>query len=73
MTNLTVVDLLRAGDFDAAVSRMQELCRVMDPEVPVDADVVKAQFEQARDRLRAVVPPAPFKITVELVDRKSVV
>ena len=67
MTNLTVVDLLRAGDFDAAVSRMQELCRVMDPEVPVDADVVKAQFEQARDRLRAVVPPAPFKITVELV------
>ena len=67
MTNLSVVDLLRAGDFDAAVERMQELCRVMDPEVPVDADVVKAQFEQARDRLRAVVPPAPFKITVELV------
>ena len=67
MTNLSVVDLLRAGDFDAAVERMQELCRVMDPEVPVDAAVVKVQFEQARDRLRAVVPPAPFKITVELV------
>jgi hypothetical protein len=67
VTSLTVVDLLRAGDFDAAVDRMQELCRIQDPEVPVDADVVKAQFEQARDRLRAVVPPAPFRITVELV------
>ena len=65
--NLSVVDLLRAGDFDAAVDRMQELCRIQDPEVPVDADVVKAQFEEAYDRLRAVVPPAPFKITVELV------
>ena len=67
MTELSVVDLLRAGDFDAAVERMQELCRIQDPEVPVDADVVKAQFVEARDRLRAVVPPAPFKITVELV------
>lgn len=67
MTSLTVVDLLRARKFDAAVERMQELCRAWDPEVAVDADVVKAQFEEARDRLRAVVPPAPFKVTVELV------
>lgn len=67
MISLTVVDLIRAGKFDAAVARMQELCRIQDPEVAVDADVVKAQFEEARDRLRAVVPPAPFKIVVELV------
>ena len=67
MTNLTVVDLLRAGDFDAAVERMQELCRIQDPEVPIDAAATWAQFVEARDRLRAVVPPAPFRITVELV------
>ena len=67
MIGLTVADLIRAGQYTLAVARMQELCRVMDPEVPVDADVVKAQYEATRDRLRAEVPPPPFKITVELV------
>lgn len=66
-TPLTVVDLIRDGHYTQAVDRMQELCRIQDPEVEVDASVVKAQFEEARDRLRAVVPPAPFKVVVELV------
>ena len=67
MIGLTVVDLIRAGQYTLAVERMQELCAIQDPEVPVDADVVKAQYEATRDRLRAVVPPAPFRITVELM------
>ena len=64
---LTVADLIRAGQFAAAVDRMQELCRIQDPEVPVDADQVRAEYEATRDRLKAVVPPPPFKIVVELV------
>ena len=64
---LTVAGLIRAGQFTAAVERMQELCRIQDPDVPVDADQVRKEYEATRDRLKAVVPPAPFKIVVELV------
>lgn len=67
MKPLTVVDLIRAGQFDAAVDRMQELCRIQDPDVPVDADQVRKEYEAVRDRLKQVVPPPPFKIVVELV------
>jgi len=67
MTSLTVADLLREGRYENAVARMQELCRAADPEIPVDAALVLSEFEQARDRLRAVVPPAPFKVVVEVV------
>ena len=67
MTGLSVADLIRDGRFTEAVDRMQALCRAADPEVPVDADEVRAQFQASRDRLRAKVPPAPFKIVVELV------
>ncbi len=67
MISLTVVDLIRAGKYTQAVERMQELVRIQDPEVPVDADEVRAQFEASRDRLRAKVPSAPFKIVVEVV------
>lgn len=34
---------------------------------PEHSERILAEFEEARDRLRAVVPPAPFKVTVELV------
>jgi len=64
---LTVTDLIRAGHFDDAVDRMQELCRIQDPEVPVDAEQVRKQYESTRDRLEHVVPPAPFKIVIKLV------
>jgi len=67
MTSLTVTDLLREGRFETAVVRMQELCRVRDPEVELDPAVVTAQFEEMRERLRAVVPPAPFKVVVDVV------
>ena len=67
MIGLSVADLIRDGRFGEAVERMQELCRAADPEVPVDADEVRAQFQASRDRLRAKVPPAPFKVVVELV------
>ena len=67
MTSLSVVDLIREGRFETAVIRMQDLCRIQDPAVPVDAAEVRAQFEATRDRLRAKVPPAPFKVVVELV------
>jgi hypothetical protein len=67
MTSLTVVDLIREGRFETAVIRMQELARIQDPEVVLDPAVVTAQFEEMRDRLRAVVPPAPFKVVVERV------
>lgn len=68
MTSLTVADLIRDGRYNAAVSRMTELCRVADPDVPVDADAVRAQYEATRDQLKAVVPPAPFKVTVYYVN-----
>ena len=67
MTTLSVADLIRDGRFTEAVDRMRALCRIQDPEIPVDADEVRAQFQASRDRLRAKVPPAPFKIVVELV------
>lgn len=67
MTSLSVVDLIREGRFETAVIRMQELCRVQDPEVPVDPAEVQAQFEATRDRLRTKVPPPPFKVVVEFV------
>lgn len=61
MTSLTVADLLREGRPQAAVARMQELCRIQDPEVPVDADAIRKAFEDRRRHLRSVVPPAPFR------------
>jgi hypothetical protein len=68
---LTVADLIRAGQFDAAVERMQELCRIQDPEVPVDVDEVREQYEAVRARLNAVVPPTPFKITVQMMKARK--
>lgn len=65
--NLTIDDLLRSGQYTRAVARMQDLCRVQDPEIPVDADEVRAQYEATRARLRAVVPPAPFGSTITIV------
>ncbi len=67
MTSLSVVDLIREGRFETAVIRMQDLCRIQDPEIPVDADEVRAQYEATRARLRAVVPPAPFGSTITIV------
>lgn len=67
MKALTINDLIRAGEFDAAVERMQAACRVYDPAEPVDVDAVRARFVAARDGLRAVVAPEPFKVVVEYV------
>jgi hypothetical protein len=67
MTSLTVTDLIREGRFETAVIRMRELCRIQDPEIVLDPAVVQAQFEEMRERLRAVVPPAPFKVVIEVV------
>ena len=67
MTSLSVTDLLREGRFETAVIRMRELARIADPETKLDAAEVTAQFEEMRQRLRAVVPPAPFKVVIEVV------
>lgn len=67
MTSLSVSDLIAAGSFNEAVERMQRLCRIQDPETPVDADEVRARYEATRTHLKAVVPPAPFRIVVEVV------
>lgn len=67
MSTLTVADLIRDGRFTEAVDRMSALCRIQDPEIPVDADEVRAQYEATRARLRAVVPPAPFGSTITIV------
>ena len=67
MTNLTINDLIRAGEFDAAIERMQEACRIADPDRPVDVEQVRREFEATRARLRAVVPPGPVRIFVDLV------
>ena len=67
MTSLSVVDLIREGRLETAVIRMQDLCRIQDPAVPVDAEQVRKEYEATRDRLRAKVPPPPFKVVVELV------
>jgi len=66
-TNLSVADLIAAGSFSEAVDRMSHLCRIQDPETPVDVDAVCTRYEQARDELKAVVPPAPFRIYVDVV------
>jgi hypothetical protein len=67
MSALTVTDLLHEGRYEAAVARMQDLCRVRDPEVPVDADAVREAYEASRRHLRSVVPPEPCRITVTYV------
>jgi hypothetical protein len=64
MTSLTVSDLLHEGRYELAVARMQELVRIQDPEVPVDADAIRKAFEDRRRHLRSVVPPAPFRVVV---------
>jgi len=49
------------------VIRMGELVRIQDPTEPVDVDAVRARFEETRERLRSVVPPAPFRVVVDRV------
>lgn len=66
-THLSVSDLIAAGSFNEAVDRMQELCRIQDPETPVDAAAVRARYEETREHLKAVTPPAPFRVVVEVV------
>ena len=68
MSSLTVADLIAERRYHAAVARMQGLCAIADPEVPVDADEVRAQYEATRARLREAVPPAPFRMTVQYVN-----
>ena len=46
MTNLSVADMLRAGEFAAAVERMQYLSRLADPTEPVDVDAIRARYEE---------------------------
>lgn len=67
MTHLSVADMLRAGDFDAAVERMQHLLRFADPTEPVDVEAIRARYEASRSHLKSVVPPAPFRVVVEVV------
>lgn len=67
MTALTIDELIRDGRFEAAVARMQDACRIYDPTVPIDVDAVRARYEATRAQLKALVPPAPFRIVVELV------
>ncbi len=66
MKALTIDDLIRSRQFDAAVERMQAACRVYDPTVPVNAEQVRKEYEATRDRLKAVAP-LPFRIVVERV------
>ena len=61
MTSLSVSDLLREGRYEAAIARMQDLCRIADPTEPVDADAVRAEYEARRRHLRSVVEPEPFR------------
>jgi hypothetical protein len=63
-TYLSVADLIAAGSFNEAVSRMRSLCAIRDPETPVDVDAVRTRYEQTREYLKAVVPPAPFRVVV---------
>lgn len=67
--NLSVSDLIATRSFNEAVKRMQHLCRVQDPEDPVDADAIRARYEATRTHLKAVTPPAPFRVVVEVVGR----
>jgi hypothetical protein len=65
--NLTVTDMIHAGDFTAAVAEMQYLTRLADPTEPVDVEAVRAAYEERRAHLRSVTPPAPFRVVVERV------
>ena len=65
-THLSVSDLIAAGSLTEAVDRMQSLVRIS-PEAPVDAAAVHARYMETREHLKAVVPPAPLRITVEKV------
>jgi len=65
--SLSVVDLLRAGRFETAVIRMQELVRIGDPTEPVNVDAIRARYEASRSHLQSVVSPEPFKIVIEMV------
>ena len=65
-TALTVSDHLRAHDVAGAVDRIRHLARVT-PESPVDAAAVRARYEQTYGYLKAEVPPAPFRVVVEVV------
>jgi hypothetical protein len=58
--------MLWAHDLAGAMDRLHALVR-MAPETPVDADAVRTRYELARDELKAVVPPAPFRVVVEVV------
>lgn len=64
MTNLSVADMLRAGQFAEAVERMQHLSRLADPTEPVDVDAIRARYEASRSHLRSVVEPEPFRVVV---------
>jgi hypothetical protein len=66
--NLTISDLLRAGQFQAAVDRMRTLLHA-DPTTPVDVDSVIRQYEASRTHLRSVVAPSPFRVVVQRVRR----
>ena len=63
-TGLSVADLIATGSFNEAVERMQHLVRAGDPEIPVDVDAVRAQYEATKAHLKTVVAPEPFRITV---------
>jgi len=65
--NLTITDMLRAGEFETAVERMQSLVRLGDPTEPVDVDAIRAAYEESMAHLRSVVPPEPFRIVVQVV------
>ncbi len=67
MIHLSVADLLRAGEFEQAVERMQYLSRLADPTEPVDVDAIRARYEASRSHLQSVVSPEPFKIVIEMV------
>lgn len=64
---LSVMDLIRAGEYSQAVERMQDLCRIHDPETPAVADAIRKAYEASRAHLKAVTPPQPFRVVVELV------
>jgi hypothetical protein len=66
--NLTISDMLRAGQFQAAVERMRTLLRA-GPTTPVDVDAIRRQFEASRAHLRSVVAPSPFRVVIERVQR----
>ena len=65
--NLTIPDMIHAGDFAAAVARMRYLSRLGDPTEQVDVAAVREAFEASRTYLRSVVPPEPFRIVVEVI------